>query len=85
MSIPDNIGRNIRRLRKEKGITQEELALDLNMSIPNLRRIEHGEGNPTLKTLEKIAGRLEVSFQNIMEENAEGTEDAGTADLNGQM
>ena len=42
MSIFVEIGTTIVSLRKEKGLTQEQLALECEISVSYLRRIEHG-------------------------------------------
>ena len=42
------IGRTVVVMRERKGLTQEKLALEAEMSVTYLRRIEHGRANPTL-------------------------------------
>ena len=53
-------------LRKEKKITQTQLAELLNDSQPNISRLESGTYNPTLSKLKKIAScldrKLEIKF-----------------------
>ena len=66
MSISQSIGQNIITLRKAKGITQEQLALETEMSVTNLRNIEHGRANPTIKSLERIAQSLDEPFSKIV-------------------
>ena len=51
-------------LRKEKGLTQEQLALECEISVSYLRRIEHGQANPTIHALWRLAEVLEVELQN---------------------
>ena len=46
MSIFVEIGTTIVSLRKEKGLTQEQLALECEISVSYLRRIEHGRQTP---------------------------------------
>ena len=46
------IGRIIVVLRERKGLTQEKLALEAEMSVIYLRRIERGRANPTLRALD---------------------------------
>lgn len=58
MSIYEIIGRKIVLLRKRKNLTQEQLALNAEMSVSYLRAIEHGEANPTLEALSRIADAL---------------------------
>ena len=48
------IGRIIVVLRERKGLTQEKLALEAEMSVTYLRRIEHGRANPTLRALDRV-------------------------------
>ena len=64
MSIYEEIGETIVLLRKEKGITQESLALECEISTSYLRLIEHGDANPTINELWKIAEVLEVELRN---------------------
>lgn len=64
MSIYEEIGETIVYLRKEKGLTQESLALECEISTSYLRLIEHGEANPTINELWKIAEVLEVELRN---------------------
>ena len=52
------IGRNVRLKRKEKRITQEDLAILCETSRTHIARIEKGECNCTLVTLEKITTAL---------------------------
>ncbi len=58
--------RQIVEARIEQGLTQQELAERCNMKASNLCRLENGNGNPSVATLEKIArglGReLKISF-----------------------
>lgn len=51
MSVHDDIGRTIVALRTQKGFSQEYLALECEMSLSYLRRIEHGTANPTIDML----------------------------------
>lgn len=64
MRIFIDIGKTIVYLRKQKGMTQEQLALECEISVSYLRRMEHGEANPTFKELLKIADVLEVDLRN---------------------
>lgn len=49
-----------------EGLTQQELAARCGMKAPNLSRIENGNGNPSVATLNKIAKglnkKLEIRF-----------------------
>lgn len=54
------VGGNIKRLRRERGLSQEVLAHDADIAMRHLGRIERGEGNPTVAVLGRIAGVLGV-------------------------
>lgn len=64
MSVHDEIGDGIVFLRKERGFTQEALALECEISVSYLRLIEHGKANPTINELLHIAEVLDVEFRN---------------------
>ena len=53
---------NIRRRRKEKKLTMEELAKLSGVSKSMLAQIERGDGNPTISTLWKISNGMKVPF-----------------------
>lgn len=54
------VGMNIRRLRKAKGLTQEQLAHESEVAMRYVAGVERGEENPSLKFLAKIADALDV-------------------------
>jgi transcriptional regulator with XRE-family HTH domain len=60
------IGKNIKEIRKVKGITQSELAYMCNFEKTSMSRIESGNTNPTINTLLKIADALDVSLFDIL-------------------
>ncbi len=61
------IGGKIQKLRKEMGLTQEELAKKADLSYTTLIKIESDQvKNPTIKTIRKIAEALEVSLDNLV-------------------
>ncbi|OBR66495.1 hypothetical protein A7K91_03355 [Paenibacillus oryzae] len=66
MNLGKNIGENIRLLRLQKGMSQEQLALHSSINISYLGQIERGEkNNCTINTLEKIATGLDCSFNTL--------------------
>ena len=67
MSNNQNLSKNIKRLRKAKGLSQEKLARLANVANNTLIKMESGENiNPTLATLKKIAKALEVSIDDLI-------------------
>lgn len=55
------LARAIKRLRVERGITQESLAFQAEVTIATLSRIERGVTNPAWPTLRKIANALAIT------------------------
>jgi transcriptional regulator with XRE-family HTH domain len=61
------IGENIKRIRKEKGISQDRLSKRADLALNTIVNIELGESpNPTIETLQKIANALEVSIEKLL-------------------
>lgn len=56
------IGENIKRIRKEKGLTQKALGDKCGLADSAIRRYELGGANPKIETLRKIANALGVSL-----------------------
>ena len=56
-------GNKVKTFRKEKGISQEELAYRSELHRTYIGMIERAEKNVTLKNIEKIANGLGISMQ----------------------
>ena len=62
------IGKNIRKLRKEKGLSQEKLARSADISLNTLTKLESGFATkPTIQTVKKIADALAVPIDKLVE------------------
>lgn len=57
------VGKNIRRIRKAKGLSMEILANESEIDYRQLGRIERGEGNSTIISLYRIAKTLGVEIK----------------------
>ena len=64
------VGANVRRHRKERGLSQETLAGEAGLAMRHLGRIERGEGNPTVSVLGKLAHVLGVHPAELLQEDA---------------
>lgn len=71
------VGRNIRRIRVAKGVSQERLAFDSGVDRSYLGGIERGEENPTVDVLERVAATLEVPLRALFNEEGIGQEPEG--------
>lgn len=58
--LQEYVGENLRSYRKHKGLTQEQVAEKLDFDVRYLRRIETGQMNLQLQTIDHIARTLEV-------------------------
>jgi transcriptional regulator with XRE-family HTH domain len=63
--LPKLIGERIRNFRKEKGLSQEELAHIANLHTTYIGQLERGEKNATLESVEKVANALGISLENL--------------------
>lgn len=54
------LGRNVRRMREEAGLSQEQLAFDAGMKRSYLSDLERGVRNPSVRALERLAQALNV-------------------------
>jgi transcriptional regulator with XRE-family HTH domain len=57
----------LRRLRTERGYTQEDLAHRAGLTVAAFARIERGNANPTWTTVTRIAAALEISLATLGE------------------
>lgn len=63
---PAVVGEVIARMRMKKGITQEVLSGLADIGRTHLSAIERGKRKPTLETLYKICGALDISMSTIV-------------------
>lgn len=61
-----NVGDNIRRLRKDRELTQETLAEQAGISRPMLTQIERGTRNPSLQVSKALADILECKLDDLL-------------------
>lgn len=64
------VGRNVRRLRLERGLSQEKLAQEAEIDLTYLGGIERGLRNPSLLVLVRIAGALNSSPTDLLAQSA---------------
>lgn len=60
------IGKRIRRLRKQRELTQEELAEKVGVSTTHVGLVETGKRRMSLKTLQKVANALKVKVKDLI-------------------
>ena len=67
MKLRQIVARNLRILRKQKGLSQEELAFQAGINRNYVGQIEREEKSPTIGMVEKIAVPLGVSPSDLLE------------------
>jgi len=60
------VGRNVRRFREKKGLTQEQLADVSGFSQQYISSLEQGQRNPTVITLYELSAALGVSHVDLV-------------------
>ena len=64
--VKASVGKRVRRLRKKKELSQEELADRCGIHRGHMGQIERGEKNLTLSTLQKLGKGLKVSVSRLL-------------------
>jgi len=60
------LGKEIAKIRKEKELSQEELAFDCYLDRTTVAEVEEGKTNPSLKVLLKISRGLDTPLWRII-------------------
>lgn len=60
------ISKNIRKLREQKGVSQDRLSKLADVSLNTIAKLELDETqNPTIETLQKIANALDIKIEKL--------------------
>lgn len=65
--ILKSLGKNIQRLRIEKGLSTRQFAMEADIAHSAVGKLESGLSNPTLTTLLKIAEALQVDLNTLVD------------------
>lgn len=68
MDIRRQLGRNLKRLRAEKGWSQEELAEEAGLHRTYVSGVERGVRNPTITIVAALARALGVSAADLIQQ-----------------
>ena len=60
------VGSNVRRLRKDKSWTQEQLAFEARLDLTYIGGIERGRRNPSILALARIAEALDADLSELI-------------------
>ncbi len=64
--VASRFGDKLRRLRKERGVSQEKLADRARLHRTYVSSVERGERNVSLETIDKLARALNLPMRDIM-------------------
>jgi len=65
------VGRRLKESRQKLGLTQEQLAERAGLHYSYIGQVERGDKNPSLKTLYRLAGALNVGIDYLLEEDGD--------------
>src|SRR5690606_27692805 len=65
-TTPDGLGPHVKSLRTVRRLTQDELAERSGLAADTIRRLEHEEFSPSLRTLKKVARGLQVALVTLI-------------------
>ena len=71
MDMRKLVGRNVKRIRQQKGLTQEQLAELSGFSQQYISSLEQGRRNPTIVTLYELATSLGVGHVDLVQPDEE--------------
>ncbi len=66
MDVRERVGLNVQRHRREKGLSQEELADRASIHQTYLSGVERGKRNPTISVLQRIAEALGADIEDMV-------------------
>ena len=61
-----SLGENVKRLRRDKGWTQNDLASKSGVRMGHISKLERNESDPKLETIYKLMGALECSANSLL-------------------
>ena len=67
MKLQELVGKNIRRFRREMGISQEELGFRCELHRTYISGVERGVRNPTVSVIGQIAEALNVEPKELLD------------------
>ena len=66
MDVRERVGLNLQKLRRERGLSQEELADRANIHQTYLSGVERGKRNPMVTVLQRIAEALGADIEDLV-------------------
>jgi transcriptional regulator with XRE-family HTH domain len=70
LDVTESLAQNLRRIRRQRGLSLSALARSAGLSKATLSGLERGSGNPSVDTLWSLAQALNVPFGALFEDQA---------------
>jgi transcriptional regulator with XRE-family HTH domain len=70
--LQQTVGRNVRAVRRQRGLSQSALAEELGVHRTYMGGVERGERNLTLRSLERIAATLGLDPRDLLGHRGDG-------------
>lgn len=67
MDVRERLAKNLRRLRQQRGWSQEGLAFEARIHRTYISDLERGARNPTITVVDKLAATLEVKMGELLD------------------
>lgn len=64
--LAQNLAANVRRLREERGLSQQQMADLSGVPRPTWANLESGDANPTIAVLTRVADALQVGVEDLL-------------------
>jgi transcriptional regulator with XRE-family HTH domain len=66
LTLEQAIGRVLRGLRYEKGLTQIDVAVATNFAVTSIRKMEGGKQSMTIRSLDALAMFYDISVEDLI-------------------
>lgn len=66
-NVKKKLGKNIKKLRLQNGLTQEDLSLELNLDWSYIGKVENAKMNITIDKIIQIADFFKISVKSLFE------------------
>lgn len=74
MSTAERFAWKVKALRKQQGLTQEQLAQKMDRSVDSISQLERGVNLPSFETLDRLSAALQVPVKDFFDEDSSDQE-----------
>lgn len=74
MTLRQNLAANLRRIRAERGLSQDDFAALVEVHRTYINHLEQAKRSPTIDVIERMADRLKIDPSDLLSEPKRATE-----------